>query len=204
MEKGIWDKLTDTQLVNNIKLTNCEKSLNELINRHSGLCFKIMARFSKSFYANNLDITELYNDKNLIMWNSANSFKADKEVKFSTWLANQIKYSCLNCLNKKNKDRLVATEDKSLDVLKEKNPFNIELQSDNNLFEFTENILSQLKDPRIKKIFSLRYSSIEKKPSWCVIADKISVSTQTAINLHNRGIEILRKKIKSDKMLDNV
>ena len=204
MEKGIWDKLTDTQLVNNIKLTNCEKSLNELINRHSGLCFKIMARFSKSFYANNLDITELYNDKNLIMWNSANSFKADKEVKFSTWLANQIKYSCLNCLNKKSKDRLVATEDKSLDVLKEKNPFNIELQSDNNLFEFTENILSQLKDPRIKKIFSLRYSSIEKKPSWCVIADKISVSTQTAINLHNRGIEILRKKIKSDKMLDNV
>ena len=107
-------------------------------------------------------------------------------------------------MNKKSKDRLVATEDKSLDVLKEKNPFNIELQSDNNLFEFTENILSQLKDPRIKKIFSLRYSNIEKKPSWCVIADKISVSTQTAINLHNRGIEILRKKIKSEKMLDNV
>ncbi len=204
MEKGIGDNLTDIQLVSNIKFTNCEKSLNELINRHSGLCFKIMARFSKSFYANNLDISELYNDKNLIIWNSANSFKVDKDVKFSTWLANQIKYSCLNCLNKKSKDRLVATEDKSLDVLKEKNPFNIELQSDNNLFEFTENILSQLKDPRIKKIFSLRYSNIEKKPSWCVIADKISVSTQTAINLHNRGIEILRKKIKSEKMLDNV
>jgi len=206
MENGIWDKLTDTQLVNNIKLTNCEKSLNELINRHSGLCFKIMARFSKSFYANNLDITELYNDKNLIIWNSANSFKEDKEVKFSTWLANQIKYSCLNCLNKKSKDRLVTTEDKSLDALKEKNPFynRVEAHSSNNLFEFTENILSQLKDPRIKKIFSLRYSNMEKKPSWCVIADKISVSTQTAINLHNRGIEILRKKIKSEKMLDNV
>ena len=206
MEKGSRDKLTDTYLVNKVKLTNCEKSLNELINRHSGLCFKIMARFSKSFYANNLDIKELYNDKNLIIWNSANSFDEGKNVKFSTWLANQIKYSCLNCLNKKSKDRLVATEDKSLDALKEKNPFynRVEVHSNNNLFEFTENILSQLKDPRIKKIFSLRYSNTEKKPSWCVIAHKISVSTQTAINLHNRGIEILRKKINSEKMLDNV
>ena len=200
MEKGDGDKITDTCLVNRIKLINCEKSLNELIKRHSALCFKIIARFSKSFYANNLDITELYNDKNLIIWNSANSFKEDKNVKFSTWLANQVKYSCLNCLNKKSKDRLVATEDKCLDALKE----DVEVNSDDDLFEFTENILSQLKDPRIKKIFSLRYSNLEKKPSWCVIATKIRVSTQTAINLHNRGIEILRKKIKSEKMLDNV
>ena len=200
MENRDGDKITDTYLVNRVKLNNCEKSLNELIKRHSALCFKIIARFSKSFYANNLDITELYNDKNLIIWNSANSFKEDKNVKFSTWLANQVKYSCLNCLNKKSKDRLVTTEDKSLDALKEK----VETAPDDDLFEFTENILSQLKDPRIKKIFSLRYSNLEKKPSWCAIATKIRVSTQTAINLHNRGIEILRKKIKSEKMLDNV
>ena len=103
----------------------------------------------------------MYNDKNLIIWNSANSFKEDKNVKFSTWLANQVKYSCLNCLNKKSKDRLVTTEDKSLDALKEK----VETAPDDDLFEFTENILSQLKDPRIKKIFSLRYSNLEKKPS---------------------------------------
>ena len=96
MEKGSWDSLTDICLVNNVKNVNCEKSLQELIKRHSGLCFKIMSRFSKSFYANNLDINELYNDKNLIIWNSANSFDEGRKVKFSTWLANQIKYSCLN------------------------------------------------------------------------------------------------------------
>jgi DNA-directed RNA polymerase specialized sigma subunit len=103
-------------------------------------------------------------------------------------------------LNKKSKDRLIATEDKSLDALKEQG----EKENENDLFEFTENILSQLKDTRIKKIFSMRYSNSEKKPSWCIIANKMSVSTQTAINLHNRGIEILRKKIKSEKLLDNV
>ena len=77
-------------------------------------------------------------------------------------------------------------------------------QKHENLFEFTGNILSQLKDSRIRKIFSLRYSSAEKKPSWCIIAEKLQISTQTAINLHNKGISILRKKIKSEKFLDNV
>ena len=50
----------------------------------------------------------------------------------------------------------------------------------------------------------MRYSRQEKKPSWCVIAKDLNISTQTAINLHNRGIKILRKKIKSEKFLDNV
>ena len=121
-------------------------------------------------------------------------------MKFSTWLANQVKYFCLNTLNKKSKDRLVATEDQILDSLNEK-PIT---QKHENLFEFTGNILSQLKDSRIRKIFSLRYSSAEKKPSWCIIAEKLQISTQTAINLHNKGISILRKKIKSEKFLDNV
>ena len=60
------------------------------------------------------------------------------------------------------------------------------------------------KDKRIKLIFSMRYSREEKKPSWCVVAQKLEISTQTAINLHNRGIKILRKKIKSEMFLDNV
>tara|TARA_R110002051_G_scaffold171586_2_gene242051 strand:- start:41 stop:520 length:480 start_codon:yes stop_codon:yes gene_type:complete len=159
-----------------------------------------MKRYSSTFYANNIDITEASSDKNLIIWNSAKSFNTDKNVKFSTWLANQVKYSCLNAINKKVKDRLVATEDEILDVLKERHPE----EADNNLFEFTENILNQLKDKRIKRIFSLRYSVYSKKPSWCTVAEQIKVSTQTAINLHNRGIKILRKKMSSKKFLDTV
>ena len=56
----------------------------------------------------------------------------------------------------------------------------------------------------IKKIFSMRYSKEEKKPSWCVVASNLKISTQTAINLHNKGISILRKKITSEKLLDNI
>lgn len=200
MEKKHWDNVSDTYLTERIKIANCEKSLIELIGRHSGLCFKIITRYSKSFYANDLDLNEASSDKNLIIWNSAKSFSAEKNVKFSTWLANQVKYSCLNALNKKSKDRLVSTEDKILDVLSETEQEN----KNDNLFEFTNNILSQLKDERIKKIFSMRYSPNDKKPSWCAIASKMEVSTQTAINLHNRGIQVLRKKIESEKFLDSI
>jgi RNA polymerase sigma factor (sigma-70 family) len=200
MEKGYWDNVSDNYLAERIRVSNCENSLNELIKRHSALCFKIIQRYSGTFYANNIDITEASSDKNLIIWNSAKSFSIDKNVKFSTWLANQVKYSCLNALNKKSKDRLITTEDKTLDALKEQ----AEERGDDNLFEFTSNILNQLKDKRIKQIFSMRYSTRSKKPSWCVVAKRLNISTQTAINLHNRGIEVLRKKIKSEKFLDSI
>ena len=200
MEKGFWDNVSDSYLAERISVSNCEDSLTELISRHSALCFKIIKKYSGSFYVYNIDVAEASSDKNLIIWNSAKSFSADKNVKFSTWLANQVKYSCLNALNKKSKDRLVATEDEILDVLKEKTS---EEKTDN-LFEFTDHILKQLKDKRIKQIFSMRYSTFHKKPSWCRVAEQLNVSTQTAINLHNRGIAVLRKKITSEKFLDSI
>ena len=200
MEKGCWDNVSDIYLVERIRRVNCENSLEELIKRHSALCFKIIKRYASTFYANNIDVTEASADKNLIIWNSAKSFSIGKNVKYSTWLANQVKYSCLNALNKKSKDRLITTEDEILDLLKEK-PTE---EHEGNLFEFTGNILNQLKDKRIKKIFSMRYSVSDKKPSWCKVADEMKISTQTAINLHNRGIAVLRKKIRSEKFLDTI
>jgi len=200
MEKGSWDNVSDNYLVERIKLTNCEKSLGELIKRHSPICFKVIKRYASTFYANNINVTDASSDKNLIIWNSAKSFNIDKNVKFSTWLANQVKYSCLNALNKKSKDRLVSTEDEILELLRERP----EEEAEGNLFEFTGNILNQLKDKRIKQIFSMRYSTRHRKPSWCKVAEELNVSTQTAINLHNRGIAVLRKKITSEKFLDSI
>lgn len=200
MEKIQWSFLSDNHLIERIKKNNCEKSLIELSERHSGLYFKILKKYSKSFFANNIDIKEAADDKNLIIWNSVKSFSIEKNVKFSTWLANQTKYHCLNTLNKKTKDRLVTTGDEILDFLNEE-----DISYDAGpLFEFIENILDQLKDKRIKDIFSMRYSRQDKKPSWCLVAKKLKISTQTAINLHNRGIKVLRKKIDSEKFLDNV
>ena len=65
--------------------------------------------------------------------------------------------------------------------------------------EYVFTILSKLKDSRIKDVFNYRYfKSNKNKMPWSEIALKMGVSTQTAINLHKRGIKILNKKMNSN------
>ena len=69
--------------------------------------------------------------------------------------------------------------------------------------EYIFNILNNLKDKRIPKVFKLRYFDAYKennKPTWSFIAKKIKTSTQTAINLHNKGKKFIRKKILKQKL----
>jgi hypothetical protein len=58
-----------------------------------------------------------------------------------------------------------------------------------------------MKDYRISKVFNFRYFSSDKKDSsWEIVAKKIGVSTQTAINLHNKGKRVLKKKLLSSDL----
>ena len=74
----------------------------------------------------------------------------------------------------------------------------------NDLREFTGNILNQLRDKRIKKVFQLRYFSDSKKTTWNNIAKNLNISIQTAINLHDKGVAVLNKKISSKEFRDFV
>ena len=50
---------------------------------------------------------------------------------------------------------------------------------------------------RVEKVFKLRYFSDEGKMTWNKISNNLGISIQTAINLHDRGAKILKKKMKS-------
>ena len=131
-----------------------------------------------------------------LRYKSALSFKPEKKVKFSTWLGNQVRYHCLNAINSKGylinvetNDDLDFFMDQAEDRKEEENKLEV---------QYIFSILAQLKDPRIKEVFNLRYFKTDKKKMpWSEIGRKMSVSTQTAINLHHRGLEILNKKMKS-------
>ena len=64
------------------------------------------------------------------------------------------------------------------------------------------NILNYISDKRIAKIFKLRYSEKNKKMPWSKIAKSLKISTQTAINLHNKTLKVLKFKLKSDNLFD--
>ncbi len=70
--------------------------------------------------------------------------------------------------------------------------------------EYVLNILYQIKDKRIAKVFKLRYFSDNSKKTWSLVSSELDISIQTAINLHSKGIQILRNKIKSKDLLDSI
>ena len=72
---------------------------------------------------------------------------------------------------------------------------------------FLKNLIDQFKDDRIKEIFQIRYFNGKvKKTPWAKIAKKIGVSTQTAINLHNKTLVMLKTKLntKNNYAMDKI
>lgn len=194
----------DLELISNIKKDICtDDCLKQLESRHSGICHQMIKRYYNSFVEKGIDPIDVTNEKNYIIYQSVLNFDESKNVKFSTWLGNQMRYYCLNCLNK-NKNVVFFDNPTIIDMIDKKD------YKENQSF-FTEknyifNLISQLKDPRIKKIFELRYflSSNKKLMSWSKIGKKLKISTQTAINLHNKTIDFLNNKYKSKNFLDKV
>ena len=187
-------KTEDSALAREVKEKDCQNSLVELIGRHSNLCYNICQKYMPVMHASGIFVDDVLNDKDYIIYQSAKSFDPTRKTKFSTWLGNQVRYYCLNKINKNKK--YVTTEDQELSFLMERE----EGPEDNKeLRDYMLDLLSQIKDKRIKRIFELRYFSEEKsRMTWTDISRKVKVSSQTAINLHNKGLDSLKKKIKKD------
>jgi len=89
-------------------------------------------------------------------------------------------------------------EDEKLNYYREKASEDDGVNDNKEIKEYTINLLNQMKDIRIKKVFMLRYFTESKqKNTWQKIGKKMDVSTQTAINLHEKGRKMLETKFKS-------
>ena len=182
---------SDTLLAQNVKTNDCENSLKELIERHSKLCYNIYQKYIPAMSASGIFPDDALNDKDYIIYKSACSYNPTKKTKFSTWLGNQVRYYCLNKINK-NK-RYITLEYSALNKIVEKS----DPPSQNGEFkDYITNLLSQMSDKRVEKIFHLRYfNEKEAKMTWANIATDLDVSSQTVINLHNKGKRLLKRKL---------
>ncbi len=199
-------KLSDTELIKRIQKKNCETSLKVLIDKHSALCFDVFKKYLPALTKTGIYADDIFSEKYYLVYKSALSFKANKNTKFSTWLGNQMRYHCLNALNK---NRLISVSDEVMDINMNRNvTITKNLNKTKEEMDYIFNLLSQLKDKRVKEIFHLRYFaalSKKKKTPWALIAKNMNVSTQTAINLHSKGIKILRSKmLKPQNRLDEI
>ena len=198
MEKDISGHMirsmpTDLTLINKIKDYHDEESLLELINRHSGI-YHTMVNYFLSGNQNIGDKTALSEEKNLNIYSSALSYDPDRKTKFSTHLANQTKWKCLNIINKKKKNREVYLDDDNSFIEPSCESFLNQIKK-NEVFCVFKSCLKEEVDGRVKKIVDLRYDTDNNKVrAWRIIAKEMGMSIQGCINIHNKFIQKVKKK----------
>ena len=180
--------------IKNVQDKDCNESLEKVIDRYSPVFISMYSKYIKPLSDSGADPNDILSDKDLIIYESAKSFDLGEKSSFCTWLSNNVKYKCLHMISKQAKKQMLAERvKKNSNHSLQDHPYkNIEM----NKFIFNE--LNKIKDKRIERVYSLRYFSGEKM-TWSTIGKQLGFSSQTAINLHKRGAEILKRRIKEKK-----
>ena len=188
---------SDIFLIEKVKKEADLNSLNLLIERHSGIYLDMV----NSVIPNNcdfLDKNDIIDDKNISIYKAVMNFDENKNTKFSTYLGNETRWKCLNLFNR-------GTKYKYLDI----NDFNDdENMSDDEMLNkiSSKEILDKVyyyannhRDERVRKIINLRYKIGEgnKTMPWKNVSEKINVSIQGCINIHDRFIEEIKKDLQN-------
>ena len=190
----------DLILVKKIKLNNCNDSFMKLSSNYENFYFSIAKKYYTPLVKMGMTKEDINAEKDFILYKAIQSFDAKQKTKFSTWFCNCTRYHFLNFINSNKK--YVVSEDKTIDFFNVQNSL-IAIDKSSETLDYLNSLISSMKDKRIKEIFKLRYfSGNEKLTTWNKIARKIGISTQTAINLHEKARVFLKNKIESKNSFD--
>ena len=194
------ENLTDSDLTEKIKESNDGDALSELISRHSGIYVDMLKKFGYRSLTEN-QISDIMGDKDYVIYKAALEYAPEK-AKFSTHLANKAKYLCLTQRTKNKKNNLISNYDDLEFCQKDEtlNPRDQYILNDS--FGRVLNLIEKHQDKRLKIIFHERYFCGKKgklKP-WKQVAEKVNLSAQGCINIHNRALKDIKNKIKNEKI----
>lgn len=183
---------SDLSLINKIKKSGDDGCLVELINRHSGIYVYIVDKYTKNRnYSINRDL--ILDDKDYTIYKSALDYNPDKNSKFSTFLANQTKWKCLNAINALKNKRFTSIDKVYSKVSDEDD--SSEMLSKMEAFDLFNDMLEKENDPRVKKIIDIRYNTTNNKLiPWKKASEELNLSIQGCINIHNRFIKKVKHK----------
>lgn len=192
--------MNDLILVKNIQQGIDEEfALEKLHNLHSKIFYKMVNAFISD--TNKSLKEELFKECKYHIYFAAKNFDFEKNTKFSTYLANIIKWNCLN-LNLKNKRSInnffseiglsqeEENEDQSFVKADERSKI-----INNEIIEKVFSIAKSHSDARILKIFELRYvdGNKNKVMPWKLVSKEIGMSIQGCINIHNKFLKDIKK-----------
>lgn len=194
---------TDSELVKLVKDAASDEAFLEVCRRYENIFYKVCQKYATALSHSGINPQDIFEEKNYIIFHCISTFELEKKTKLGTWIGNYARYLCLNSINSR-RFILPTTDDDIKNRIEEAQTTHDYFENASTTqedFKYVLNILGQVKDPRIIQIFKLRYLH-PKRLIWAEIAVKVGVSTQTVINLHAKGLSLLRKKMKSKHISD--
>ena len=185
---------SDLSLIYKIKEQNDSHSLTELINRHSGIYIDTVNKIVPND-SHTVDKEEVLMDKDSSIYSAAIKYDPSKNTKFSTYLAYETKWKCLNLCNK-NKNFPKDPLDDNLTQSPDHRDFVMEIEA-KEIIDCIKTRVEQCDDKRVKKIIDMRYFNGYNKPTtWKIIAKELNMSIQGCINIHDQFISETKKELK--------
>jgi len=182
---------SDNEIIKLIKEgVNLSENYQIISDRHSAIFYKMASKYiSKKFREKRIDF---FKDKDYYIFQVILDYDPDRNTKFSTYLANRIKWMCINSYNKTINCCEVNCPDQLMYNCKDEN-----YSLDTSLVFEAMNLIKKDKDERVFKIFHSRY--IEGKNNdvmpWAEVCKQsdINLSIQGCINIHNKYLNKIRK-----------
>ena len=190
------EKIPDLTLVQQVKENACSESFNELTRRHSNLFYKVCQNYIKTLTSLGYCQTDIFEERDVVMFEAVLKFNPDKGAQFSTWLGNYTRYFCLNKINHAKNMPEVGSEEEIEAVFNDTSIQEFVSRQPDVDMEGVFKALDATRDARITSIFRLRYDPDKrKKRTWANIADQLNLTVQTTIQLHKKGLKLLREEI---------
>jgi RNA polymerase sigma factor (sigma-70 family) len=188
---------SDLSLIEKVKNNSDADSLQLLIERHSGIYLNMI----NSVIPNScdfLDKDDLIEDKNFSIYKAIMNYDENKNTKFSTYLGNETRWKCLNLFNRGTKYKYLDINDFN-DDQNLSNDTVVQDISSKEMLDKVFNLADTHEDQRVKKIINLRYKVGNKNKTmpWKDISEKVNVSIQGCINIHDRFIEEIKKELQN-------
>jgi RNA polymerase sigma factor (sigma-70 family) len=182
---------SDAILIQKILDSNSDIEFSLLFDRHKKIMFSTLQKYYRQ---NSQDFCDIENSFYNILYDSVRSFDLNKGSKFSTWLSNQVRYACLNLKTSKYKKEVTISED-IFHLLENHSTADHKENHSEELILSLKDILSKIKNKKIKEVILNRYFSQEKIVSYNDIARNMGITSQTALNWHNKFITFVKKNI---------
>ena len=181
--------MDDLTLINKVKETGDSEAFNQIAARHSGVYLDVLDRsLPEKFHTQKEDLKL---DKDFNIYSAVMSYDPSKNMKFSTYLGQTIKWKCLTLKHRGTDKDTVSYEPIKASLPEPEFVENQEKIQIEKIFEYAENF----EDETARKVVLMRFNGGQKVTPWDVISNELKISPREANMAYQKFIKQAKKEL---------